>query len=646
MEKRGAVSLFIIVGLVILLTVGLIYYITKGVIPLPGQPNEIKDLKTFTDACIANSAENALSIIEVQGGYIELPQKIKKTPGSYIDMGFKIPYWYYNGEDRMPTKKMMEIELSNYMNKNLAVCLNNFSSFKGRYRVSAGNIATEATVYDKSVSFKVNYPLNVSVAGQDKVYYLSSFSNEVESKLGLLHRLAQAIMKKENQDAFLENYTDEMIACSDWLPYEGMEFSCGPKTWLVKDMKPYIQTMIMHNLHFLMFENTYYKETGMPYYDKQYKVNAASGSAYKKIQVSTIYNPDWPTELEVLPSKNGVVKANEFKIADYIGTCVKVYHHKYSLNYPVLFRLTDTENPEEVFYFATPVIMRRNLPDRHSEVPPWPEEIDTLGSSKFCANTTTETEYLTDSSGKFYTRQTERDNKPYQLNIYAVNTLLGSSPQASLPGVKISYQCVQFMCSIGTTAYHLSNGLLESSLASLYGKFPACSGGLIIAEKPGYLKAIQQVSADTENNNSQVTVQMVPLKQFDYAIRVMEDKNGVVTKRALAEGESAIITLKNIDAGYEQTIVYPTDDEYYTNLTIPIAELTYSLDIKLIKDDLYLGGLELNWTPQLRELMAARHVMFFAVKKETLLSSPTAEEAASLIEYTQKNSAAYPPRLE
>jgi len=192
-------------------------------------------------------------------------------------------------------------------------------------------------------------------------------------------------MDYENRDYFLENYTDEMIACSDWLPYEGMELTCSPRVWQVSQMKDYTQTMIMHNLHFLQFENTDFRETGMPYYDKQYKV-PFTWEDFRDFKVDVIYNPHWGMDFEVIPSHSGITEPYEFTLSKYLMSCIKIYHHKYNVEYPVIFQLTDQEEPENKFFFASPVIMKRGIPNRYNEVLPWPTDYDETRSIDYNNN--------------------------------------------------------------------------------------------------------------------------------------------------------------------------------------------------------------------------------------------------------------------
>ena len=630
-------SVFILVGIFILLVVVMLYSLNQGLIP-GFEFGESDPVTQYTETCLESVAKEGLSIMSVQGGYIDLPQMLSYDSGGYLNLGFKVPMWYYKGTDWKPSRTRMEKELSEYIVSNIGTCLNDYRAFRNEYDIEyLGEMDAGATIQDRSVTAELNNYMRLTPLGEERHTYIEEFKVDIETDFGRLYSLASEIMDHENTEYFLENYTDEMIACSDYLPYEGMEISCSPSVWRVDDMEDYTQQLVMHNLHFLQFVNTRFEETGMPYYDKQYKVYFTSND-YSDISVEPIYRPSWGMDFEVIPSENGVSKPFDFTINRYINTCVKIFHHKYSAYYPVMFQLTDGV---EDFFFATPVIMKRGLPNRYQEVPLWPTEYDQAGSREYCSQTTEVTLYTQDSSGDMMTTPSLRQNRQNSLRVFVENALTGEL----MPGVNISYQCVMWRCPIGSTSYPAQAGLLTGAAPMLSARFPECTNGLVIAQRPGFLTARKQMTVSEETDGSQVTIEMLPLKEYDLSVRVVEDHNGLITERELEEDESVLITLKNDGLMYDKTIVYPSENPYFSNLSLIVGDVTYELDIKLVTDESYLGGLALNWTVPASRTFSNRHVIFYAIKKDPLVPAATAEEYQEIYEYAMKNSKDYPPRL-
>ena len=101
MQKRGQVTTFIILGLLIVIAIILLLVILKVPIgELKTGPSEeiarqlqIESIKEYVDSCVKDTANNGLYIIGLQGGYINLPDKVLE-----ID-NIKIAYGYYKGKN-------------------------------------------------------------------------------------------------------------------------------------------------------------------------------------------------------------------------------------------------------------------------------------------------------------------------------------------------------------------------------------------------------------------------------------------------------------------------------------------------------------------------------------------------------------------
>ncbi|MBN2458274.1 hypothetical protein JXB31_04050 [Candidatus Woesearchaeota archaeon] len=649
MAKRGQLTIFIIVGLLIVIIVGLFFMMkTRLGENVLGPPSEIKEIVLYTETCVSQLASEGVFQLSMQGGYINMPDYILSDKRSYVDNGFFVPLWLYKSDERMPTVHDMEMQLASYVDENLLGCLSFYLPFAKEYDIICDELPkSEVKISDREINIKTYYSLDINKKGSETFYSWDEFNSEVKSRLGEMYELSKEIMEYENREAFLEDYTDEMVACSDYLPYEGMEITCSPRSLLVSDMKDYTQQLVMHNLHFLQFEKTDFQETGMPYYDKQYKIDFTNKD-YTEYKVNVIYNPAWGMDFEALPSHNGLVEPYEFEITNIIRSCVKVYHEKYNIDYPVIIQVMESGNPENAFYFASPVLVMQNLPNRYNEVRPWEVEADELDSEKYCSPTADITVYSLDELNRMVAEPSYRDNRKNQLRVYALDALYGY-PDGVLFGVNISYQCVRFKCDIGTTGYEeMEDGLLMvDSLPRLKSGFPECTNGFLIANKPGYHQAVKQQTVGPDTDGEQVTIEMYALKDFDYGIRVVQDHNGVINDRALdSSKETVMILLKNEEQGFEKKIIYPSDLDYYTNLSLLMGDFTYNVEIMLTQDDELVGGANYNWTPSLNNLFYSNYVVFYVYKKDPLVLTTSPEESYELYKYALEASPAYLPRFQ
>ena len=83
MKKRGQVTIFIIIGIVILITIVGIFYVIdiitksalqKEALKVGTVPQQIIPVRDFINTCVQETASNGINLLEGQGGYIELPE--------------------------------------------------------------------------------------------------------------------------------------------------------------------------------------------------------------------------------------------------------------------------------------------------------------------------------------------------------------------------------------------------------------------------------------------------------------------------------------------------------------------------------------------------------------------------------------------
>jgi hypothetical protein len=651
-NKKAQLTVFIILGLFILIGTGVFMYFTSEVYKYRNLPEQFIPVAKYVEQCAEDVTLQGIFQAGMNAGYLYPPDD-----ATFLDAGFPVIYWYQNGQDRSVSITHLEKDLEEYLAENIEDCISNFEPFASQFDFREAEEQNTSVNVDISKNIvQVDLFLPVIISDGTSSASLPELRKEVKNSIGNKLFLAYQIMKTENQDGFLEFYTDEIIAASDWLPYEGMDFTCAPKRWKVSDMKQYIQTAVAVNLPFIMFEGTKYEETDDPYYDNIYKVNIGA-SGVSDLSVETTYNPRWGMALDVQPNNNGIVTDVKL-VGDTIALpCIHTYHHKYTTEYPVLFAITDEDSADYPFFFATPVIMKRNEPDRFNQMRPWPSETDTIRSREYCEKTTTATEYSLSSDGSITTEETEVDKWLYSLDVVAMDSVYGFDE--ILDNVTISYHCVQFECTIGSTKI---GGGDEDSIVGypiLSSTFPSCSNGILVAEKEGYqTKKIYQTVAE-ETDDATVLVSMYKLHPLETEVTVIQNHNGVISERAVEEDEMAVITIKNDAEDFEKIVIYPEQEEEektvaagraavgeFDKVVLMVADdLIYEVDIKLIDtaENRFTGSFVYNWTPNANAITAAATVQFYVIKKDILV--PTDENYHEAMTYAESESSNYPPEL-
>jgi hypothetical protein len=682
MKKKGVITPFIIVGLVLLIMIGLFVLMRNYTYAGQFVPSPLIPATTFAQECTEQVTDDALFFLRTQGGYIYLPDKIGKDPQAYINLGMKVPYWFHNYQERIPLIRDMELDMERYVKDNVVGCINNFNSVEHSLTLQnpskINELSVEVRINNQDVEIEIIIPVIFKSVDGSKSYNLPKIHLTEETELRNMYELAKEIMKAENKDAFLEGYVFDMIATSDYLPHEGLEITCEPRIWEMMDLEKHLQMSIMHNIRYITFENTQYEDTGIDYYDKIYRVDLGVDD-YSNIKVNTIYNPQWPLNLNVNPKSNGVVKPIEYPVSKFMFNCFKIYHHKYSVEFPIMFQLVANNNPDEMFYFATPVVMKRDEPNRYDEVPTWPEEVDQTRSEDYCRDEVEVSIYKTDMAGNIIVQPSIEKKRKTMLDIYAIDKTLGF-PEGTLKDVEIKYHCVKFRCDMGNTTEPKIDGFYIGEPATLSTEFPFCFNGYVIAEKEGYLTAREKISI-TEDNNEElsgtvVNIEMKPLKDFKYEFVVVEDHNNIISERPLNEDEGILLMLNSPDNLHEQTIYFPYEEEGQVSEQIgslsalgnandeevvnveetelsPFEKLSlvvddnvlYNLDIKLVEEDQVWGGASYNWTISYSEVMTNNKVRFYVAKKDMPQLPSSGEDWQELYNELQKRSEEHMPEM-
>ena len=217
MKKRGQVTLFIIIGIIFLLVIGVVVYYKDSISEIAGltgslsYPSEMSEIVEHVQDCVDDSADEAVSNIGLSGGYYTLPDE--SVDG--------IPYYYYEGESLMISLEEMESELDDYIGFLLSSCID-LEVFTGFDELNGGELAVASTVNENSVDVVVEYPIDVAV--DDSVYDLDEdYLVVLDANLGWLHSVAENIVEydiENPEEVSLDFLLDQGLENIIYVPYD------------------------------------------------------------------------------------------------------------------------------------------------------------------------------------------------------------------------------------------------------------------------------------------------------------------------------------------------------------------------------------------------------------------------------------------
>ena len=206
MNKRGQVTVFVIISIIVVSVLLVFFTLRSGIINNQVNP-EIGPMHNYIQNCIDRSAEDAIYHIGQFGGYYVSPEKSNSQ---------NIPYYFYNGENLMLPLEQIQEELSEYMKNEIFFCTKNFVDFPD-FEVTQSEIDVESRILKDEVAFKVEYPLGIKKG--ESTYALGSFNSEVPSRLNDVYEVSSMLVDQQMLDG-----KDICINCISDISYENKIF--------------------------------------------------------------------------------------------------------------------------------------------------------------------------------------------------------------------------------------------------------------------------------------------------------------------------------------------------------------------------------------------------------------------------------------
>lgn len=557
MSSKGQVTLFIILGIVIVASLVLVYVFRAEVLKSEWErerekaalvPPQAVLVKNHVDSCVKQIGEQAVRLLGSQAGYIEIPPDfiVRSAANPFSNSlllggGAEVTYWFYenaagNPKEQVPTKKEMEGAIKKYVDERLSDCIS-FEQFGEQgYIISAGSAVSEVEVEDERVLVVVNYPVDLEI--RDFKFEFNKFYEKVEYPLGRLYDLALKIFEAENKERFLENKTIDLMVVYDEIPYSGVDFECSPRTWKKQDVIRDFKNIVEANIPFVKIKGSDYVlyDSSHEYYEVDADVRA------EDISVNFLYSQNWETKVDIVSHPGQEVLRGEpytleNQAARYLASlfCLNQYHFVYDVKYPVLVSLSDGEF---TFQFAVQTIIDNNQPRKSKLITDYVYEEEAPICDKGVVNT----------------------------RVYAL-AASSSGRLESIENARVNYHCITTVCDMGITEKKGSEAYLET-------KFPLCINGFVQVERDGYWIGKEQLST---NEESAISVIMEKIYEKDLDVRLITSSGDI---RNLAGTEKIVFQFENLDNGYITSVIWPGSE------TIKLTSGNYHVTSQVLLEDI------------------------------------------------------------
>ena len=623
-QKRGQVTIFIILGILIVLVLVLVITLRKEIAifkPEEVLPLEKGPVETLVSRCIESIGDEGLIKMGLQGGYITVPNEISADASLHLRTSpfTVIPYWLYGQNTNIPSLLEMKQELDSYIEEHLRSCVYSVVEAQKTYTfVEKGEIIADTEITENKVLFNVRWDVEILDETGKIISEVLDHVAESSIKLKKVHDTARRIIEYELRDLKLEDLTQDLIAVEHpKIPVTGMEVGCQEKEWAIADVKETLKNMLRVNIRELKAKGTDYVEfpESLPYYQSHYLWDLGDDFLQPNIAVYFNFEDTYPFSFDVRPRSGSSLKSSrlaaESELLPFI--CIQNWKFVYDVSYPVVVEVRD-ETTDYSFRMAFTVHLSRNIPDRSGTLSPATTfVIDQVGDQEFCAEARVPMAFST------YTR---------------VDNNEGVSFTDVVDDIDLTFTCLRYKCEIGKTEYDFAG---MGDIAAYRTNVPYCVGGIVRAEKEGYKGDWKRVVTEPD---AQVELELTPLFSFP-AQKISVLKHELTGPQNVGVGEKLT---KNEIA--QISLTFYKDNEPFQKINavssasldelvsaqqklefLAEADFTYTVDVTLLDNAEFRGGYKGNWTVSWDELSTANEMVFH------VLSTPEKASEEEVFEF-------------
>src|SRR3989338_8933918 len=172
--SKGQVTIFIIVGILLVLAIILVIFVRKEIITFNPEeiiPTEKGKVENFITACIDQVGNDALVRVGLQGGYIELPFEVIDDNTRRLDISpdLAVPYWAYGPETFIPSLPQIKEQIDEYLEENVRDCLFTLQAFQETYDlVEKSELTANTEIVQNKVIFNLHWDVEIRSKGGER----------------------------------------------------------------------------------------------------------------------------------------------------------------------------------------------------------------------------------------------------------------------------------------------------------------------------------------------------------------------------------------------------------------------------------------------------------------------------------------------
>ncbi len=381
MNKKAQITIYIIIGIVILFSIATAIYVANRLLAPPEEISAVdRPIKDYIEICVQQVGEEVLIPIGAHAGYLDPLDPVLSGQDIFVSSDPAegdallvseitrdiIPYWFYMStentckecmlESLQPSIEQIKGQVDGYVEAHLEDCLNSFEPFLEQgYIFETGEVNSDVLLAEESTRFLVNYP--VTVKKLDVTTKMENFVADVDVPFKKMYYLASEITKQEREKAFLESVVFHFISLHTGLemsklpPLGGITHDKVLVTWFKPMVEMNLQQLLLSYIPLIQLYNT--KEA------KQITSgeNAFEQGFYKALYLKFLKEKypldvnfmylEWPVYFDITP-RNGDILTGEVHIQEFPFNFAPAfqtnyYEFYYDVSAPVMIEIRDPD---------------------------------------------------------------------------------------------------------------------------------------------------------------------------------------------------------------------------------------------------------------------------------------------------------------
>ena len=200
MARKGQITTYMIIGIIILAIALTIFYLLRPAEQEIKQTvqlsQEAQTVKKFIDSCLDMTAKGGTLFLASQGGYFYPPENFLKTNYS------NIPYYYLKGNSSAVSEDQLNQNLKDFIEEAVPRCA---KTVLKDYDATEGITNATITMDDEQISIKLIYPITLNFGERQET--MREFEGTYNIRIETLRRTAEQLTQEISKEPQLTPIT-------------------------------------------------------------------------------------------------------------------------------------------------------------------------------------------------------------------------------------------------------------------------------------------------------------------------------------------------------------------------------------------------------------------------------------------------------